>query len=427
MKRTSWISLLALLSLALSAGPLPARANATASAPGTHAAPPPADWSAELHAHLFMKEGMSWMFTGDFFGPLRARDWSDRFRSQANPESLEQSGAGLVVATLYAHPLMTLSLRDAVRRQADLAERFVREHPNWILARSADEARAGLAAGHKVMVLALEGVSGIIENDADLAEFIDRRGIRIVTILHLTDDWAGGVAFLRGWMSLSNPPGWVRRIWAARDDEHGVRINDHGLTDGGRELARKLIARGVWIDLAHASDRAADELIPMMKQAGQPLLYTHTVLRRYHGAERGISDAQLAQVKATGGVVGVMPAEEMLDGTPRPPGAACDGGAPALATQYRELVAALGAESVSLGSDYNGGVRHLRPGCATGTSLDGKGLWNMAQVPDVWRALRGFGAPVPEHLKVTIDRFLDAWARVTAVPGAGRADANGSR
>jgi microsomal dipeptidase-like Zn-dependent dipeptidase len=381
------------------------------------AAAPPAgpapDWSSELHAHLFMKEGMSWMFRGDFFGELKASDWKDRFDSQANPETLERSGIGLVVATLYAHPLMTLSLRDSIRRQIDLAEKFVRERPQWALARSAEDAKRALAHGRKVMVLALEGASGILESEEDLAEFIDRRGIRIVTLLHLTDDSMGGVAFLRGWMALSNPPGLWRHLFAGPGhEEDGVRVNDRGLSGHGREIARKLIDRGVWIDLSHSSDLAQKELIPLMLGAGQPLLYTHTVLRRYHGAERGISDSQLEQLKASGGVLGLMPAEEMLEGTPPPPGATCSGGAPALAVQFRETAARIGAESISLGSDTNGGVRHLRPGCATGTALDDKGLWNIGQQPLVWEALRRLGAPIPARLSSAIERFVGAWDKV---------------
>src|SRR4051812_6206202 len=72
--------------------------------------------TVELHAHLFMKEGMGWLFKGDFNGPLQAENWKSRFSSQANPETLEQSGLDIVVATLYAHPLFTWSLRDSIRR-----------------------------------------------------------------------------------------------------------------------------------------------------------------------------------------------------------------------------------------------------------------------------------------------------------------------
>ena len=92
-------------------------------------------WGAgiELHSHLFMKQGMGWLFQGDFNEPLQAKNWKDRFSSQANPSSLDRSNLDLVVATLYAHPLFKLSLRDSIREQIKLARQFIKDHPKWIL------------------------------------------------------------------------------------------------------------------------------------------------------------------------------------------------------------------------------------------------------------------------------------------------------
>ncbi len=146
----------------------------------------------ELHAHLFMKEGMTWVFSGDFDGPLRATSWTQRLRSQANPESMNRSEAGIVVAMLYANPFFVISLYKSIRRQVRLAEVFVDQHPEWVLVRDAAQARSALSQGKRVLVLGLEGASGIIENEEDLREFVDTDGIRIVTLLHLTDDRFGG-------------------------------------------------------------------------------------------------------------------------------------------------------------------------------------------------------------------------------------------
>lgn len=179
----------------------------------------------------------------------------------------------------------------------------------------------------------------------------------------------------------------------------------------GAEMTRALARRGVWIDLAHASDQAQEELIPILKEANQALLYTHTSLRRWHGAERGLSESQMEAVRETGGIVGLMPSEEMLNNTPASP---CRGGVHALSTHYTYLSEKIGSENVMLGSDYNGGIRHLRPSCGTGTSLDEKpGLWNISQASDVWTALGRTGAPTPADLDVTVKRFLAAWSRVS--------------
>jgi microsomal dipeptidase-like Zn-dependent dipeptidase len=128
-------------------------------------------------------------------------------------------------------------------------------------------------------------------------------------------------------------------------------------------------------------------------------------------AERGISDSQLEALKASGGFVGVMPAETMLDGTPASP--KCGGPTfEKFLTQYREIVAKVGADSVAIGSDWNGGVEHLAQTCGTGTSLDEpQGFWNIGQTGDLWKAAEKSGAPVPKPLSRVAARFLDAWER----------------
>jgi hypothetical protein len=73
-------------------------------------------------------------------------------------------------------------------------------------------------------------------------------------------------------------------------------------------------------------------------------------------------------------------------------------------------------EGIALGSDYNGGVKHLHPGCPVGTALDGAGLWNIGQSGVVWQSLEKLGAPVPRPRRRVIEYFLSAWERVTSHP-----------
>jgi microsomal dipeptidase-like Zn-dependent dipeptidase len=359
---------------------------------------PTLNGTVELHAHLFMKEGMGWLFRGHFFGPLKAQSWKSRFRSSTNPEAVERSGVQILVASLYAHPLLTRSPRDSIRRQIDLAEKFVATHPNWIIARDTAQARSALAAGKRVIILSLEGAAGIVDNEDDIYEFIHQRGVRIVTLLHLTDDRLGGVAFLAGFRALSSPLAWLGQILRPRIDEN-VRVNRNGLTPAGRRLAEALIKHQVWIDLSHASDESARALIPMIRDAGHPLLYTHTVLRSHFHAERGLAAWQLDEVKKSDGIIGLMPSEEFLKG-----------GIEALATQYSEVASAIGADSVMMGSDYNGGIKHLSP------SVNTVGLSNIGQTPELWQSLRQLGAPVPTPLGRMVDRFLSAWEKVAPGP-----------
>jgi microsomal dipeptidase-like Zn-dependent dipeptidase len=364
--------------------------------------------AVELHAHLFMKEGMTWAFRGDFFGPLQATSWKDTLSSQANPETLENSGLTIVVAALYAHPLFSLNLRDSIRRQVLLARKFVLTHPDWVLAGDPEQAKEAIRNNKRVMILGLEGASGIIENEADLKEFVDEDGIRIIAPLHLMDDEFGGTAFLKSFRVLSSPWAWLKQLFSPIYIE-GVRTNHDGLTDQGRWLTHALLAHHVWIDLSHASDVSAKELIPIILQAGQPLLYTHTVLRRFHEAERGIADWELSAVQASHGIVGLMPSEEMLEGAPRT--ADCTSGVSALAMEYTEISSKLGSDAVMLGSDYNGGIPHLAPGCHSGTSIDQSGVWNIGQSTEIWQAMAKLGADIPVPLKKVADHFIETWAK----------------
>lgn len=369
---------------------------------------------AELHAHLFMEEGMTWAFDGDFFGPLQAKDWRDKFSSQANPETVAASGIDVLVVSLYAHPLMTMSLRDSVRRQIELARRFVKENPAWVLAADAEQARRAIASGKRVLVLSLEGADGIIETEQDLVEFVDQGAIRIVTLLHLIDDKFGGVAFLKGLNAFSSPFALLRSFFSqTRDEATGVLVNGAGLTARGEALARALMKRKVWIDLAHSSDASVAALMPLLKKAGQPLLYTHTVLRHYHGAERGLPKTMLQAIGQSGGMIGLIPSEEYLEGTPIGAKVTC-GSEPSalerLRVQYAEAVAVLGADAVAMGSDFNGGLRHLRPTCATGTSLDhDQGYWNIGQSKELWQALGKAGQSAQPR---TAEHFIQAWSRL---------------
>jgi microsomal dipeptidase-like Zn-dependent dipeptidase len=365
----------------------------------------------ELHAHLFMKEGMTWFFRGSFDGPLRATTWQDGLSSQANPATMDQSGLDVVVVSLYANPFFTLSLRDSVRKQIAVAHRFVTEHPNWIIAKHPDQAKAALAAGKKVLILSLEGTSGILENEEDYQEFIDRDGVRIVTLLHLTDDHLGGVAFLLSFRAWASPLAALNSLIHPHRDTDGNKLNPQGLTEEGRKVARELIKRKVWIDLAHSSDASQKDLVPLLLEGHQPHLFTHTALRKYHHAERGINAEQLALVRETGGFVGIMPSEMMLKSTP--PTGPCSGSVHALATQFREFSSVLGQKSISMGSDFNGGISHLKSSCNTGTDLDRNGFWNIGQTPALWQALKSLKVWEPQPAgQDSTARFLETWAKL---------------
>jgi microsomal dipeptidase-like Zn-dependent dipeptidase len=373
----------------------------------------------DLHAHLSMKPALGVLFDGSIDAPLEADSWDDRLSSKLNAAALEASGLSVLVVALFTHPVLGGDMRAQLREQIDEVEAFVRAHPRWAIARDAAEARALLEAGRRVLVLSLEGASGALESEEDLIEFVDGRGIRIVTPLHLVDDRHGGAATLPGSSYLGNPLGLAAR---ALDAQGEIERSARGLTPLGRRLIERLIARGVWIDLTHASDAALTEMVPLARAAGQPLLVTHAMLRRHRPVERATSDELLRAIAASGGIVGLLPSEDGFDspkGRLCPPGCsaeACAHGANAFAAVWADAARIVGAEAVMLGSDHNGGMRHLRPSCGTRTSLDQPpGLWNIGQSAALLESLARLGAP-RAPLQASLERFLSAWGRVRPRP-----------
>jgi len=372
----------------------------------------PLEASVELHAHLFMKVGMSWFFEGKFDGPIRAKTWESRFASQANPETVNQSNIGVLVATLYGNRLFSRSTRDSVRAQIRVAEDFVIRNPEWIIARNAKEAKAAFSNGKRIIIFALEGAAGVLETEADLEEFVDRKGIRIVTLLHLIDDRFGAVSFLRGYRVLSAPFAWLRSLWNRKNDASGIRINDGGLTDEGKKMIESLAKRKVWIDLAHSSDRSQIETMKILEEYRQPPLYTHLVLRKYHQAERGTSERQLKILREKNGIVGIMPSEDYLSGTPF--GEKCNDGLSQFLRLYQETVKIVGNMNLYFGSDFNGGVPRLGPPkCKTDTELDKGGMVHIGLSNALWKSLKQRGANVPVPLSDTVHRFFEVWSKVT--------------
>jgi microsomal dipeptidase-like Zn-dependent dipeptidase len=122
---------------------------------------------------------------------------------------------------------------------------------------------------------------------------------------------------------------------------HGIEKG--GLTDAGREMVERMEARGMLVDVAHASPTTVDDILAV---AGRPVVASHTGLRGIADNTRNLTDAQARGIAATGGLLGIgfWPT-------------ACGGDdAAAIARAIRYAVDVAGIEHVGLGSDFDGAV-----------------------------------------------------------------------
>src|SRR6185436_5980965 len=94
-----------------------------------------------------------------------------------------------------------------------------------------------------------------------------------------------------------------------RSNELASSSNDarpsYGLTEAGRKLVHQVHAAGAYVDISHASDRAAREVLALAKQDQAPVFATHSNARRLADHPRNLSDELLTAVAKSGGLVGV--------------------------------------------------------------------------------------------------------------------------
>ena len=164
-------------------------------------------------------------------------------------------------------------------------------------------------------LLGIEGAHALEGDAGNLDAFFDA-GFRLVGLVHFFDNEWGGSA-------------------------HGVE--KAGLTEKGRGLVRRMEARAVLIDLAHASPRTVDDVLAV---ATRPVVDSHTGLRATCDNTRNLTDEQVRRVAATGGLVGI----GYWDA------ATCGTDAAAVARSIRYAVKLAGVEHVALGSDFDGAV-----------------------------------------------------------------------
>lgn len=188
----------------------------------------------------------------------------------------------------------------------------------------------------------------IIKTASDLSRFLERRvreprivaGLLGIEGAHALDaDLSNLDALYDAGFRMMAPTHFFDNEWGG--SAHGV--NKGGLTEGGRELIRRMEAKRMLVDVAHASAQTIDDVLTL---ATRPVLVSHTGVRGTCDNTRNLSDDQLRRIAATGGVVGIGYWDT----------ATCGTDARAVARSIRYAANVVGVEHVALGSDFDGAV-----------------------------------------------------------------------
>ena len=123
----------------------------------------------------------------------------------------------------------------------------------------------------------------------------------------------------------------------------------YGLTEAGRRVVHAVNQSGAVVDLSHASDRAAREILALGLADGAPVIATHSNARAVADHPRNLTDDLLKSVARTGGVVGVnFHSPFLVRGRPA---TLAD-----VVAHVRHLVRVMGVDHVAVGSDFEGDI-----------------------------------------------------------------------
>lgn len=198
-------------------------------------------------------------------------------------------------------------------------------------------------------MLTIEGLHNLEGKEANLDRLYDA-GFRMAGLTHFFDNELGG-------------------------SMHGLKKG--GLTPFGRDIVRRMEAKGMIIDIAHLSHAGVAELLAMAKR---PVVSSHGGVQATCKVNRNLTDKEVRGVAKTGGIIGI----GYWDG------ALCETSPRAAAKAMKHVRDLVGIKHVALGSDYDG---------ATTVRFDTSQLTQVTQAlmdegftPDEIRAVMGGNA-----------------------------------
>jgi membrane dipeptidase len=172
--------------------------------------------------------------------------------------------------------------------------------------------------------LALEG-SAPLADRPDLVRWWAARGVRFFGLVHAEDN-------------------------ALASSATGASGGAVGLTALGRRLVEQIHAVGGIVDVSHASSATLRDVVELARQAGVPVVATHSNAAALAPHPRNLTDAELALIASTGGVVGIDFHSPFLA---RGRSATLED----VVRHVRHVARVAGADHVGIGSDFEGGIR----------------------------------------------------------------------
>jgi membrane dipeptidase len=158
----------------------------------------------------------------------------------------------------------------------DAMDNMFRSYPRLCaLALTPQDARRLEKKGKRAIFIGMEN-GYPLGHDISLLDYFYKRGVRYITLAHTADN----------------------DICDSATDQKDPQ--DRGLSDWGRQVARRMNELGIMIDVSHISDRSFFEVLQL---TGAPLLASHSCARALANSPRNLSDEMLMALKKNNGVI----------------------------------------------------------------------------------------------------------------------------
>ena len=162
------------------------------------------------------------------------------------------------------------------KKTVDYFEKEIQKNADCIsLCRSSNEIKNALESNKRAAILAVEDVR-IIGEDESRIDFICSKGVRFVT-----------------------------PVWGGESCIGGAHNTDIGLTAFGKTAVRRLAEKNVVLDISHASEKTADDIISEASAVKGKVIATHSNSASVYNHTRNLRDRHFRDIKSMGGLVGI--------------------------------------------------------------------------------------------------------------------------
>lgn len=249
---------------------------------------------------------------------------------QVGFDTLQKGGVDAAVANAVGDPIVTRwyagrSPWDAVEAQLARIERQA-DDAGVLVVRPVEGLVRARAQGSPAVMLGVEGADAVGQ-DVDRIDAWHERGVRVIVLVHLTDNRLGTTCL--PWQRYAGPLPVRRRA-------------SPGLSRVGLRAVERMNRLGILVDVAHA-DQAT--LLAVVDAATAPVVSSHTGARALQEFRRYLADDELRAIASTGGVVGLWPYRFRRAGVRDLTG---------LVAHARHIADTIGPEHLAVGTDMNG-------------------------------------------------------------------------